>query len=207
MALVGWAVGGGLLSHLTPNLFTIILFATYHPTTAMGNGLSMVPRPRRVILTQSAAPFVVSHDAAVICPTAGRGVRHATSFLTAFVGRVAKARIHMSSGRGDDGTVVLTMSSAVKRPRNCGLRVAPRGILLAKNDRTNIFCNVRAVRGTLPVLGSNGITTTLPTNAIASFPHFHCQKFVVSMNHRFFPIDCLGRVVSLVTLRGVGCFR
>lgn len=185
----------------------MLKLSTYSPAGARVKGLGIVPRPRRMDRSVRTRPFIVGPRANVICPRNGRGLRQATRFLTSCVGRTAKVAIQAAARTTEGGSVVLTISNSVAGGRKCRLRMASRGVRLGKKDRSKMFCKVRALCGTLPLAGGGRMSTTVPIKAIGSCPHFNCHNFVMSINHRCFPISCLGRVVSVLTLRGVGCFR
>lgn len=149
-------------------------------------------------------PFVLSGKAGVVCPRNGRGVRGGTRFLTDCVGSLAKGSLTMRTN-ASNGKVVLRLNKGTRGPRKCRLGMADSRIIVSKPARTKMFCNVRALHGSVPI--TRKISVTLPTIRVGSCPHFSCHNTVLSISHRFFPMSSMGHFVSVLTLRGVGHFR
>lgn len=188
-------------------MVTITLY-TYDATGGIDTSCrGIVPLPRRVAIMRR-PPFVVGGGAHVLCPRKSTLLGGGTRFLTNCVGRSAKGRlsIRITRRKGSKGTVLLRASATIKRPRKCRLAITRKGIEMGKEAPGNVFCNLRALQGSVPTVTAK-TSIVLPTVSVGSTPQFNCHKVVLSMKHRFFSIRFIGECVSLLTLRGVGCFR
>lgn len=186
------------------NLLTLAKFVSSYGSGRAATGCRMVPLPRRVAATRD-RPFALGNDMGVVCPRKGRGVRHGTRFLTSCLGGTANGSCTIRTNARNGNTVLLGLNVRSRGPRTCRLDIGTSNMAVTTPARTNMFCNVRALHGSVPM--TVNAAPSLPTIRVDSCPHFDCHNTRFSMNHRFFAMSRMGACVSVVTLRGVGHLR
>lgn len=165
----------------------------------------VVPMPRKVVVDEKAAPFVLSARTEIVFSGEPENMERNAGFLAGYIMDYAGMSLSVRQGeKPADGAVLLVCDGKSGLPtEGYRMRVGKDGIVITGSSPAGVFYGIQTLRKVLSSLPSDGGRVLFPAAEVEDWPHFGYRGAHFDICRHFFTVEQVKEYIDMMALHNM----